>query len=190
MASTILPRVATGEQAAMNDCLDRYGGLVWSIVNHGCSNRADAEEVVQDVFLDIWKSASRFDPAVANESTFVAMIARRRVIDRRRKQQRTVAAGSLQDESSATNDVFVADRQVTALAELADEAARAREKMSELKEAERSVLELAIDHGLSHSQIAERTEMPLGTVKTHARRGLLRLREMLSGAKELKGGVS
>lgn len=156
----------------MDECLQQYGGLVWKIVSSRCANRADAEDVVQEVFLDLWKNSRRFDPNMASEATFVAMIARRRVIDQQRKQRRmpeTVALAAGSEPTAATS---------TARVEVSDEATRIREMMSELKQSERSVIELAIDHGLSQSQIAERIRMPLGTVKTHARRGLMRLRKL------------
>ena len=175
----------------MHECLDSFGGLVWSLVIRRCPNRADAEEVVQEVFLDLWKSAHRFDPTVASESTFVAMITRRRLIDRRRKMDRTLSASSLPDDNQAENTRAAAAHNDDAACQvdIADEAALVREKMEELKPEEKSVLELAIDHGLSHSQISERTQLPLGTVKTHARRGLIRLRELLIGKIEIEGGA-
>ena len=178
VVSTLLQRVASGDPDAMEECLTNFGGLVWRIVSVRCLNRSDAEDVVQDVFLDLWKSAARFDPFVASESTFVAMIARRRVIDHQRKKQRSLSTTSLAEGAeglagSSTGNL----REI----EVSDEALKARRLMSELKTEEQSVLRMSIDEGLSQSQIAEKTKLPLGTVKTHARRGLLRLRKLLTG---------
>ena len=184
MALSILQRIASGDSTAMDDCLNQYGGLVWKIVTPRCKNRADAEDIVQEVFLALWKSAGRFDPDVAAESTFIAMVARRRVIDQHRRQQRSLkttifAEGSEPEAAQSKNRV-----------EISDEASRARGMLNELKTEERSVIELAVDEGLSQSQIAERTQIPLGTVKTHARRGLIRLRKLLMGeTAELEGGA-
>src|SRR5436190_14026687 len=82
----LLGRVAAGDEAAVRECLARYGGLVWSIARR--FEPSDAEDAVQEIFLDLWKSAARFDRAVASETAFVAMIARRRLIDRRRTRGR------------------------------------------------------------------------------------------------------
>ncbi len=163
----------------MNECLARYGGLIWSIVLRRCHNRADAEDVVQEIFLDLWRSAHRFDAALATESTFVAMVTRRRLVDRQRKAHRAVATTSLDACTSGETQIAAQNTAAQKDSEISDSAAVARQKMSELREEERTVLELAIDHGLTQQQIAERTDLPLGTVKTHARRGLIRLREML-----------
>src|SRR3954470_14464574 len=82
----LLGRVAAGDQQAVRECLARYGGLVWSIARR--FEAADAEDAVQEIFLDLWKSAARFDRQIASEASFVAMIARRRLIDRKRTRGR------------------------------------------------------------------------------------------------------
>src|SRR5438132_13118196 len=84
----LLPRVARGDGVAVEQCVDRYGGLIWQIALRFSATRADAEDAVQEVFIDLWKSAARFDPTRASETTFVAMIARRRLIDRKRAHDR------------------------------------------------------------------------------------------------------
>ena len=125
MATSILQRVSQGDQASMSECLDTFGGLVWSLVTRRCPNRSDAEEVVQEVFLDVWKSAHRFDPDVASESTFIAMITRRRLIDRRRKLGRTLQAAPLPDKEQAREGgVEGRGGNGATRVELADEAAR------------------------------------------------------------------
>ena len=176
--------MASREPGAMDACMEQYGRLVWALVQKRCINRADAEDAAQDVFLELWKYAHRYDPNVASEPTFVAMITRRRLIDRQRRDQRMPPAATLPEHCEPA----VAD--TTATAELHDEAARARRLMSQLREEERYVLQLAIDQGLSQTEIAAHTQMPLGTVKTHARRGMARLREWLSStATSAKGGM-
>src|SRR5689334_2870619 len=85
-APSLLARVAAGDAAAVRECIAQYGGLVWSIARR--FELSDAEDAVQEIFLDLWKSAARFDPSIASEATFIAMIARRRLIDRRRTRRR------------------------------------------------------------------------------------------------------
>ncbi len=157
----------------MEECLQHYGGLVWSLARRLCPNHADAEDAVQEVFIEVWRKAGRFNPSIASEATYITMIARRRLIDRYRRRSRDL------DTSPIADDVATAPEHHVDQADLRDEADRARRHMEQLRPEERRVLELSINHGMSQSQIAETTEMPLGTVKTHARRGLIRLREML-----------
>ncbi len=179
MAESILQRVAAGDPGAVQDALDRYGGLVWSLARRFCYNQAEAEDAVQEIFIDIWKSAGRFDESVASEPTFVAMIARRRLIDRRRRASRRPEAG----ESRATADGAVTAAEATDRVEVGEEAARAAAALRELRDDQQRVLRLSIYQGLSHERIAEATGLPLGTVKTHVRRGLMRLREILGAAR-------
>lgn len=171
--TTILGRVAAGDPSAIDECIDKYGGLVWSLVRRFGLSLIDAEDAVQEIFVEIWRAAGRFDPQVASEATFVTMIARRRLIDRQRTQARQIDTVSIGEDSAV--DSAEAEDQV----ELGEEVARVRELFGKLRPEERRVLELSINHGLSQSQIADMMNLPLGTVKTHARRGLLRLRQML-----------
>lgn len=177
MQSPLLPRVALGHSSAIEECLERYGGLVWSLARRLSPSMSDAEDAVQEIFVDLWRHAGRFREEVASEATFVAMLARRRLIDRRRKQQREVAWQPL-DEQASTQ----AQPGTTSLAETADEAARARRCLERLRAEQRQVLELSIYHGLPQTHIAEQTGLALGTVKTHARRGLTQLRDCMQGS--------
>lgn len=173
VSQTILERIAAGDQTAVPDCLKAYGGLVWSLALRMLRVREDAEDAVQEIFLDIWKNASRFNPVQASETTFVAMIARRRLIDRLRHSNRRIAADSLDDivtEPSSRSDITM---------QTGVEAGEAAKALNQLRPEQRQVLQLSIVHGMSHQEIADATGMPLGTVKTHARRGLLQVREIL-----------
>jgi RNA polymerase sigma factor (sigma-70 family) len=173
LAEAILKRIALGDRDAVSDCLDKYGGLVWSIARRMLRNADDAEDAVQEIFIDIWKNAERFDESQASETTFIAMIARRRIIDRIRRTSRRLSPDSLEDvavEPRSRDDQKL---------ELSVEAGEAAEAMRTLKPEQQQVLQLSIVQGLSHQEIADVTGMPLGTVKTHARRGILQAREML-----------
>lgn len=173
MPETTLERVAAGDSRAVEECFRKYGGLVWSIARKLCPNHADAEDAVQEVFIEVWRHAGRFDSQVASEATYIATIARRRLIDRFRRRGRQLDTASLQGElieSTARHEEQI---------EIEEEAARAKRYMQQLRPEQRHVLELSLTHGLSQTQVAQATNLPLGTVKTHSRRGLQRLRELL-----------
>lgn len=178
-----MARVAAGDPAAMEECLARYGGLVWSIARRFSPTAADAEDATQEIFIEVWRHANRYDESIASEPTFIAMIARRRLIDRQRRQ-------NSQPQITAWDEAKLPQgaREPAEWLQVCDDANRAREKMRELSSEQQSVLELALNGGCSQAEIAERLQLPLGTVKTHARRGLIKLRELLvADADELSG---
>ncbi len=177
MNQTLLQRIAAGDLAAVQECIDRYGGLVWSLARRFLAGQADAEDAVQDVFIELWKSAARYDPDVAAEATFVAMIARRRLIDRRRRISRQIESGPTVPVEEI--DVPGQADQVQAV-ETSDEAALAAEALGSLRPEQQRILRLSVYDGWSHQKIADHLQMPLGTVKTHVRRGLIRVRELLA----------
>jgi RNA polymerase sigma factor (sigma-70 family) len=178
VSPSLLQRVASGEAGATRECIARYGGLVWSIARRLSRSAADAEDATQEIFVDLWKSAARFDPNVASEGTFIAMIARRRLIDRRRRQSRRADTEPLPDASTLIADA----EKLLPQAELSADVAIAAKAIGELRPEERTAVILSSYYGLSHEEIATETGLPLGTVKTHARRGLMRVRELLSEA--------
>lgn len=173
MAQAVLQRIASGDKTAAEDCLKQYGGLVWSLARKMFPKSEDAEDAVQEIFIEVWKNAGRFDETQSSETTFIAMIARRRLIDRLRHNSRRLAPESLEDTLTEPSNRF--DEQMQNSVE-AREAARA---MKNLRPEQQQVLLLSIIQGLSHQEISDATGMPLGTVKTHARRGLLQVREFL-----------
>jgi RNA polymerase sigma-70 factor (ECF subfamily) len=175
--ASILQRIAGGDQTAVQDCLDQYGNLVWFIVKKFNHNAEDAEDAAQEIFIDIWRNAGRFDAAKAPEAAFITMIARRRLIDQLRKRKRQSVFSPLEDFS------FVAAHQDSShQMQVALDAKRASRIIDNLRPARKQVINLSIFGGLSHLEIAERTGMPLGTVKTHIRRGFQKVRKSF-GAK-------
>jgi len=179
---SLLQRVAAAEAAAVDECLAKYGGLVWSLARRLCPRHEDAEDAVQEIFVEIWRNAGKFDPEIASEATYITMIARRRLIDRYRRRQRDLDTTVLEEAAVAS------PAEHERWTEVSEEAARARELIQQLRPVERQVLELSVNHGLSQTQIAEATNLPLGSVKTHARRGLIKLRKLLG--MESAGGVT
>lgn len=185
MTQAILKRIASGDKTAVQDCLNAYGGLVWSLARRLSPNTDEAEDAVQEIFVDVWKNAQRFDDAQASETTFIAMIARRRLIDRLRYAKRRITAASLEDLVAEPVNTDGSDLQTCV------EAKEAAKALDTLRPEQRQVLQLSIIQGLSHQEISDATGLPLGTVKTHARRGLLQVREFLGlGNSESKKEVS
>lgn len=179
--NSILIRIAKGDADAVRACLDRYGPLVWSVAKKAWDDFATIEDVVQEVFIDVWKSAERFDPKKASEATFIATIARCRVIDRRRRAGRA-PLHELVNESTAT-----VDDAGLAQVDLGDEARLACEALSDLKPDQRRVILMSVVEGLTHPEIASATGIPLGTVKSHIRRGLDQTAQKLRSARRTDG---
>jgi RNA polymerase sigma-70 factor (ECF subfamily) len=177
----MLQRIAAGDSAAVRECIDQYGALVWSIARRLSRTLSDAEDATQEIFLDIWRSAARFDPSQGSDKVFIAMIARRRLIDRLRKSSAEPPMDPLE-----TLDA-VSWTEASPSSETAMEAEQATRALAELRPEQRQVLELGLVHGLSQSEIATRLNMPLGTVKSFMRRGLIKVREVMNIAAE---GVS
>lgn len=172
-SAPVLPDVARGDRAAVGRCMTRYGALVWSIARRLSPTPADAEDATQEIFLELWRSAARFDPAKGSEKVFVTMIARRRLIDRLRTMRPRF------EHEIPGLDEWAYEVPVEARADRAAEAALARSALETLPAEQRQVIDLSIVHGLSHGDIAARVGLPLGTVKTLVRRGLIKVRQAL-----------
>jgi len=178
----LLPLVAKGDEAAMKRCIDSYGPLVWSIVCRRINQRVDAEEACQEIFTEVWRIAGRFDSKVSKESTFIGMIARRRSIDWQRKQNRLPAISTLDSlpelSSAYSSNLHSIDR--TELWEV----------LKNLPKDTLDLFSLHFEKGLSHVEIARQTKLPVGTVKTKLRRGLIEARKLLKDFDHVKGVAS
>lgn len=169
----LLPRVAAGDELAVRECLSRYGNLVFSIARRFSRDARDAEDACQDIFVALWRSAASYDPARAEEATFVALIARRRLIDRGRTPGTRAIPNALPEPgpSGTAMEAYVDARIAVAALE-------------ECSEAQRRVVMLAALHGFTHEEIARELSLPLGTVKSHYARGIERVKRALSAREE------
>ena len=169
--TAILHRIAVNDKQAVEDCLNKYGNLVWSIALNFTKSREDAEDAVQDIFIDIWKNAGRFDETKSAEVSFISLIARRRLIDLLRKTKRHpitfVSEEVLQNESDQYDKSL--QNQI--------EAKQAAQYLNELNPQQRELVQMTIYGGMTQTEISEFTGLPLGTVKSHIRRGLQLVRE-------------
>lgn len=157
----------------MENCITKYGGLVWSIAQRYVSDRSSAEDVVQETFTDLWKSAKRYDPAIATECTFVGMLARRRAIDFARKESRRPRLEPLPEEGS------MPEPSTDPEGSLRCESEDVRAALRQLPDETQKIFTLHFDEGMTHPEIVEKTGLPLGTVKTRLRRGLIEVRNQL-----------
>ncbi len=173
-----LERMASGDQEALAEIYDRHARPVYSLALRILQAQAEAEDVVQEVFSQAWRQASRYDKSRGRVAAWLLTLARSRAIDRLRARR---ARPDHAPEAHAPVDV--ADRAVPADLQLvsAEEAARVRAALERLPILQRAAIELAYYEGLTHTEIAARLEQPLGTVKTRIRQALMRLRESLAG---------
>jgi RNA polymerase sigma-70 factor (ECF subfamily) len=172
-AAPVLPEVAAGNRDAMERCLQRYENLVWSVARRYLGASPEAEDVVQEIFIELWRTAGRYDAARASESTFIMLIARRRLLDARRR----LARQPVRAELDAIED---AAAPANAETRLDDDAQQALLALQALPAEQQELLRLSLRDGLTHAEISAQTALPLGTVKTAIRRGLLRLRQTLN----------
>lgn len=166
-----IARVAVGDEGAFMSLYDQLAAPIFGVVWRVLRDPSQAEEVAQETFLEIWRLAPRFEPTRASVRTWAIMIAHRRAVDRVRSEQahrdRHLRAAVRREVGSLGPDdiaVDLEDRQ------------RVLNALAQLSTAQREALELAYYDGLTHIQIADRLDVPLGTVKTRIRDGLIRLR--------------
>ncbi|MDZ4772431.1 MAG: sigma-70 family RNA polymerase sigma factor [Planctomycetota bacterium] len=177
----LLPRIARGEADAVQACITRYGPLVWSLSKRLTRDVAALEDLVQEIFIAIWKNAGSFDSNLGSESTFIATIARRKVIDRHRRTQRAPKTQVLEETSMTGEEAGFAR------IDLGDDARRAQEVLAQLRPEQRRLILMSVVQGLTHQEIAASTGIPLGTIKSHIRRGLERAAQVLRPS---EGGAS
>lgn len=184
MQPVLLERVASGDPEAVQLCIDRYQGLVWTLARGFFADSAEVDDAVQDVFIDLWKNAGRFDSTRGKESTFVGLLARRRLIDRLRKKTRRPDSASIEMEPVSNEET------VDIRLSRSEDARVAKEILDTLPPQQRQAIELAVLHGYTHQEVSQKLEIPLGTVKAHVRRGLQRLRDRLGVASPSMGGLA
>lgn len=170
-------RMADGDGTALAELYDRHGRSMFSLAVRILRDQFDAEEVVQDVFAQAWRQAARYDTTRGVVVAWLLMMARSRAIDRLRSRRGQPALQG--DHPSALRDAADVATPVDIALLTADQVARVRAALESLPDAQRAAIELAFHEGLTHTEVAERLEQPLGTIKTRIRLGLLRLRAAL-----------
>jgi RNA polymerase sigma-70 factor, ECF subfamily len=175
----LLRQIAGGDRTAFAEFYDRHATLMYSVACKILNDPSEAEDVLQEVFVQIWEKAGRFDPKLGRAVSWAAILARNKAIDRIRASQRRTR---LAEEAGVEQDV------ITQVSETANEAVHGHEKakllqsaIGELPAEQRRAIELAYFSGLTQDEISKKLNTPLGTIKARIRRGLLKLRDQLEG---------
>jgi RNA polymerase sigma-70 factor (ECF subfamily) len=171
-------RMAGGDSSALAALYDRHARAIYSLALRILADAAEAEDVVQDVFTQAWRQATRYDASRAPVAGWLMIMTRARSLDRLRRRRARIATTEMDPAMPHPKDPDV-DQE--ALAITAEQADRLRGALRDLPDSQRAAIELAYYEGLSQSDIAARLQQPLGTVKTRIRTGLLKLRDALAG---------
>lgn len=173
--AALLHRCGRGDEAAFAALYDAVSPRVFGLVLRVVRDRSQAEEVTQEVFLEIWRQSARYDAARGSEVSWLLTIAHRRAVDR----VRSAEASTVRD-TTYHQQTQVPEHDSTAEAAHASlEAHRVRQAVQSLTEVQREALELAYFSGYTHTEVAALLDLPLGTAKTRIRDGLIRLRDTM-----------
>jgi RNA polymerase sigma-70 factor (ECF subfamily) len=184
----LMKRISRRDPDALRALYDRHAGLVMGICLRIIRDRSEAEQLVIDIFAEIWERFERYEPSRGTPVTYLVTLARSRAIDRyrSRRQNPTVSLEAISTASDASDKS--AGPVDSALA--GERQSNVATALQSLEPHQRQAVELAFYEGLSHSEIAEKLKKPLGTVKTHIRQGLIRLRDVLRSQWEGAGNSS
>jgi RNA polymerase sigma-70 factor (ECF subfamily) len=166
--ATLLSAVRSGDEHAMAQLYDRYCSIVYSVALRVLGDTGVAEDILQEVFLQLWRSPDAFDPSRGSLPGWLAVIARNRAIDSLRKRR---------PETDITGIVVSIEPDFASGAEWSRTLEKIRSTLTSMPSPQRSALEMAFFDGLTHTEIAEKTGEPLGTIKTRIRAGLVTLRK-------------
>jgi RNA polymerase sigma-70 factor (ECF subfamily) len=168
----LLSRVAGGDDGAFAALYDRYAARVLGFLVKLLRVRADADDVLQDTFCQVWSKAREYEPSRSSPQSWLFLLARSRAVDQLRRRKR--------QEDSAAPPPQAAPPDPAVVFEEKDAGARLRDALAKLTDEQRSAIQLAFYGGLTHEEVAARQSVPLGTVKTRIRLGMQRLRGLLS----------
>lgn len=175
----VLDAVARGDNAAFERLYDQVAAAVFGVVRHVVQDHAQTEEVAQEVFVEVWRTAPRFDPARGSAVSWILTIAHRRAVDRVRAAQ----AAANRDDRVAQRQHLAAYDDVVEQVEARLERDEVRHCLAALTALQRQSVSLAYYRGYTYREVAELLDVPLGTIKTRLRDGLLRLRSCLGEAR-------
>ncbi|KQS11272.1 RNA polymerase subunit sigma [Curtobacterium sp. Leaf183] len=172
-ADSLLLRVAQGDQQAFSELYDELAGRVLGLITRLLRDRAQSEEVAQEVFLEVWQQAAKFDTGRGSAASWILTMAHRRAVDRVRAAQ----SSRDRDTKIGIRDFESGFDQVSESVEIRIEHERVSRALGRLTEFQRQAVQLSYYGGYSHSEMAEMLGVPIGTVKTRLRDGMIRLRD-------------
>lgn len=177
----LLSRISSGDRDAFSDLYDSLAPLVFGLAMRTIKSRLLAEEVTQEVFIQVWRQSDRFDQAKGSARSWVATLAHRRAVDTVRRTQASTDRESSVPVERPRDDVAdnVVDEQIEV-----DNKGRVRAALAGLTDLQREAIELAYFNGLTYREVAERLDAPLGTVKSRMRDGLARMRSIMEQGDE------
>jgi RNA polymerase sigma-70 factor, ECF subfamily len=170
--TSLVSAIRVGDQNAMAALYDRYSAVVYSVALRVLGETGAAEDVQQDVFMQLWRNPGAFDSSRGNLGAWLAVISRNRAIDTLRKRR---------PQDDIEDVVLSVVPDMAGDADRARIATRVRDLLAAMPPAQRTALEMAYYEGLTHTEIASKTGEPLGTIKTRIRAGLIALRKALEG---------
>ena len=175
----LLKRVAHGDRVSFETLYDRFSGVLFSTAYRVLNNQEAAEDVLQDVFIQIWEKAPLYDPARGKPMTWAVTLTRNKAIDRLRS---TVRRNRLQDDVEREGETFEQfdDRSSFDAVAAGETNQIVRDAIQKLSKDQREAIELAFFSSLTQTEIAGRLNEPLGTIKARIRRGMMKLREVLN----------
>lgn len=172
----LMQRVAANQEAAVAELYDRFGSLVFRMALQAMPTRAEAEDAVQEVFVRLWRTADRYDPAKAALVTWVMLLTRRHLVDKLRRKRARIRPATLDDTQLIHGDALD-QAAITDRVERDEHFAALMRKIDTLPDLQRTVVMRAYLGGQTLRQIGEELETPLGTIKSALSRALVRLRE-------------
>jgi RNA polymerase sigma-70 factor (ECF subfamily) len=175
----LIPRILGADQRALGELFDRLSGRVYAVAMRVLSNAHDAEEVVGDVFHQVWTRAAQYSAERGSVTRWLLVIAYTRAIDLKRRHSDRDRTQTLHPDETEPAYPDREERVVSELLDAMTSGSAIHAALAGLKQEQRDLIGLAFLEGLSHQEIAERSGIPLGTVKSHIRRGLIELRGKL-----------
>lgn len=182
----LLRRIAQKDPVALSLLYDQYNRLLFGLLISILKKKTEAEDILQEVFSNIWEKADQFDPDRGTGYTWIVSLTRNKGIDRLRskvyKEQKKQSTSL--DDDDVYHPLYSSENNPLEDTILSDRADMVRKALQQISEKQRKVIEISYFSGLSQSEISEEYDIPLGTVKTRMRDGMMKLRDILSGAEQ------
>ena len=175
----LLRRIGEGNRDAFSQLYDRFNGVLFATAYRVLNNQEAAEDVLQDVFVQIWEKAALYDPTRGKPLTWAITLTRNKAIDRLRSVQRRNRLGDELEREAETFEQFDDKSSVDAV-ESAEKGKLVRQAVGKLSREQRAAIEMAFFSGLTQTEIAARLGEPLGTVKARIRRGMMKLKDLIT----------